>query len=334
MVVRSEGRSLPALVRASAHARWSPEDGDGSPARLPSVTVVVPSRGRAQLRARAVRSILSQRYPGSIECLVVFDGGDRILPSMELARGRTLKSIDNRRGAGLPAAARNSGALAARWELLAFCDDDDEWLPDKLRHQVALLARNKAVSAVSCGIEVVYRDRVVTRIPKTRVTFDDLLRSRVAELHTSTLLVRRDDLLGRIGLFDEAMPGGYAEDYDWLLRAARTAPVLAVDKPLARIHWHESSFYEGRWGTVIASLPYLLGKHPFQQDPRGLARIYGQLAFACAAADRPRDSLRWSRRCFNADWRQPRAYLSVAVAAGVLRPETLLRVLHRFGRGI
>jgi len=301
---------------------------------LPSVTVIVPSRGRAELRARAVRSILAQRYPGRIECLVVFDGGDRVLPSVELAPGRTLTSIDNRRAPGLPAAARNTGALAARSELLAFCDDDDEWLPDKLRQQVAVLARSRDVSTVSCGIEVVYRDRLVTRVPKSRVTFDDLLRSRVAEVHTSTLLVRRDDVLGRIGLFDEAMPGGYAEDYDWLLRAARTAPVLAVDKPLARIHWHESSFFEGRWGTVVSSLPYLLEKHPFQRNRQGLARIYGQLAFACAAADRPRDSLRWSTRTIRANWREPRAYLAVAVAAGVLRAETLLRVLHRFGRGI
>jgi len=280
-----------------------------------------------------VRSILGQRYPGSIECLVVFDGGDRLLPSVELGPGRALNSIDNTRGAGLPSA-RNSGALAARSELLAFCDDDDEWLPDKLRHQVTALARNEDVSMVSCGIEIVYRHRVVTRVPKGRVTFDDLLRSRVAELHSSTFLVRRDDLLGRIGLFDEAIPGGYAEDYEWILRAARTAPVLAVDKPLARIHWHDSSFYEGRWGTLISSLHYLLEKYPFPRNQKGLARIYGQLAFACAAADRRRDSLRWSRRSIDLDWRQPRAYLSVPVAAGLLRPETLLRFLHRFGRGI
>jgi glycosyltransferase involved in cell wall biosynthesis len=326
-------RSL--LAQASGHSDSSPTDraANGSTGALPSVTVIVPSRGRPQLRARAVRSILGQRYQGSIECLVVFDGGDRLLPSVELGPGRVLNSIDNARGAGLPAA-RNSGALAARSELLAFCDDDDEWLPDKLRHQVAALARNGDVSAVSCGIEIVYRDRAVTRVPKGRVTFDDLLRSRVAELHSSTFLVRREDLLGRIGLFDEAIPGGYAEDYEWILRAARTAPVLAVDKPLARIHWHDSSFYEGRWATLIASLHYLLERYPFRRNRKGLARIYGQLAFACAAADRPRDSLRWSRRSIDLDWRQPRAYLSVPVAAGLLRPETPLRFLHRFGRGI
>jgi glycosyltransferase involved in cell wall biosynthesis len=326
-------RSL--LAQASAHSDSSPEDraANGSADPLPSVTVIVPSRGRPQLRARAVRSILAQRYPGSVECLVVFDGGDRLLPSMELGPGRALNSTDNRRGSGLPAA-RNSGVLVSSSELLAFCDDDDEWLPDKLHHQVTALARNGDVSAVSCGIEIVYRDRAVTRVPKRRVTFDDLLRSRLAELHSSTFLVRRDDLLGRIGLFDEAIPGGYAEDYEWLLRAAQTAPVLAVDKPLARIHWHDSSFYEGRWGILISSLHYLLEKYPFERDRKGLARIYGQLAFGCAAAHRPRESLRWSRRSIALDWRQPRAYLSVPVATGLLRPERPLRFLHRFGRGI
>ena len=302
-------------------------------AKAPTVSVVVPTRDRPEQLRRAVAAICGQTYPGLVECVVVFDQSDPDLTWAPLPASRRLVLVANTRTPGL-AGARNSGILAATGELVAFCDDDDEWLPDKLRQQVAVLARSRDVSTVSCGIEVVYRDRLVTRVPKSRVTFDDLLRSRVAEVHTSTLLVRRDDVLGRIGLFDEAMPGGYAEDYDWLLRAARTAPVLAVDKPLARIHWHESSFFEGRWGTVVSSLPYLLEKHPFQRNRQGLARIYGQLAFACAAADRPRDSLRWSTRTIRANWREPRAYLAVAVAAGVLRAETLLRVLHRFGRGI
>jgi glycosyltransferase involved in cell wall biosynthesis len=299
------------------------------------VTVVVPSRGRSQLLSRAVSSILSQRYAGDVECLVVFDGEVGSLPSTAASEGRALRSTQNVRTPGA-AGARNTGAAAAQAELVAFCDDDDEWLPDKLHEQVAALRTQPEASAVSCGIHVVFRDRTVTRVLEREVVnFADLLRSRLAELHTSTILVRREDFLGRIGPFDERIPGSFAEDYEWLLRAALAGPIVPVGKPLVNVHWHELSFFEGRWTTMVRGLQYLLGKYPaFREEPRGLARICGQIAFASAAAGDSPQGRRWSRRTLRLDWRQPRGYLALLVSMGLLPPEALLQVLHRYGRGI
>jgi hypothetical protein len=157
----------------------------------------------------------------------------------------------------------------------------------------------------------------------------------MAELHTSTLLVRREDFLGRIGPFDERIPGSFAEDYEWLLRATLAGPVLAVARPLVNVHWHELSFFEGRWTTMARGLQYLLGKYPaFRREPRGLSRICGQIAFASAAAGDTRQGRRWVRRSLRLDWRQPRGYLALLVSLGLIRPEALLQVLHRYGRGI
>jgi glycosyltransferase involved in cell wall biosynthesis len=304
-------------------------------AACPAVTVIIPSRGRPDFLARAVRSVVRQQYGGALECLVVFDGAECALPSFELPAGRTVRTMSNTRAAGA-APARNAGALASRTDLLAFCDDDDEWLPDKLHHQVEALGAAGEASAVCSGIEVVYGDKTVTRVlDRDRIVFRDLLRSRLAELHTSTIVVSRSDFLGRIGPFDESTPGSYGEDYDWLLRAARIAPVISVPKPLARIHWHGGSFFEGRWATMTEGLHYLLDKFPdFRSEPRGLARIYGQLAFAYAASARRADGRRWARKTLSLDWRQPRAYLALLVSAGLLPPPLLLRTLHHFGRGI
>jgi glycosyltransferase involved in cell wall biosynthesis len=302
---------------------------------LPAVTVIIPSRGRPDFLRRAVHSVVHQRYGGELECLVVFDGGECALPSLELPARRVLRGMSNTRAAGA-APARNAGAMVADSELLAFCDDDDEWLPSKLDHQVEALTAAGDVSAVCSGIEVVYGNKTVSRVlDKERIGFRDLLLSRLAELHTSTILVKRHDFLGRVGPFDESTPGSYGEDYDWLLRAARAAPVLSVPRALARIHWHGGSFFEGRWATMTEGLHYLLDKHPdFRSEPRGLARIYGQLAFAYAASARRADSRRWARETLSLDWRQPRGYLALMVAAGVVPPALLLRTLHRFGRGI
>ena len=47
--------------------------------------------------------------------------------------------MTNERTPGL-AGGRNSGILAGSGELVAFCDDDDEWLPTKVEKQVEALA--------------------------------------------------------------------------------------------------------------------------------------------------------------------------------------------------
>ena len=304
-------------------------------AEQPPVSVVVPTRDRPQLLRRAVAAICGQTYQGPIECVVVFDQSDPELPWPELPPGRRLVLVRNRRTPGL-AGARNSGILAATGELVAFCDDDDEWLPEKLARQVAWLAATPSAAVATTGILVRYQDRTTTRLaPSILVTHGQLLRSRLTELHPSTVLVRRRQLLEQIGLVDEQIPGSYAEDYEWLLRASRHAPVLAVPQPLALIHWHQSSFFADRWRTIIAALTYLVDKHrDLQQEPSGLARIYGQIAFAHAALGERGPARRWARRTLALDRRERRAYLALAISLGVVRTATVVRLAHAAGKGI
>jgi glycosyltransferase involved in cell wall biosynthesis len=304
-------------------------------AEAPPVSVVVPTRDRPELLRRAVAAILGQRYPGEVECLVVFDQSDPDLDWDQPPAGRRLAGIRNRRTPGL-AGARNSGILAATGELVAFCDDDDEWLPEKLARQVEALAAHPTAAVATTGILVRYRDRTTTRLaPTSVVTHGQLLRSRLTELHPSTVLARRRALLDDIGLVDEDIPGSYAEDYEWLLRAARHAPVLAVPEPLAVIHWHQSSFFADRWRTIIAALSYLVDQHrELQREPAGLARIYGQIAFAHAALGERGPARRWARRTLALDRRERRAYLAIAISLGLLKTSTVVRLAHATGRGI
>jgi glycosyltransferase involved in cell wall biosynthesis len=300
----------------------------------PSVSVVIPTRDRPALLLRALEGIRAQRYEGEIECIVVFDQADAIVLPFDSEPHITIRAISNTRSPGL-AGGRNAGILAARGELVAFCDDDDEWLPDKLAAQTDLMRTARATTA-SCGIRIRYGRRERTRLPPAEtITFRDLLRSRRTEIAPSTILVNREALLGRIGLVDEAIPGGYAEDYEWLLRAALLEPIVAVHAPLARIHWHESSFFAGQWETIVSALTYLLERYPeFESERAGLARICGQLAFASAGCDRPSDARTWARRALRLSPFQPRAYLALAVSVGVLNPDQVLRLANTFGRGI
>lgn len=301
----------------------------------PGVSVVVPTRQRPHLLLRALRSIRDQRYLGEVEMLVVFDQETPLVPELTLTGNRSLRVLTNYRTPGL-AGARNSGILAAGSELVAHCDDDDEWLPDKLRLQVEALDGSPEVEVVATGVSIVYKDRSIDRIPTTGdLRFEHLLRSRVQEVHPSSLMARRDTYLHGVGLVDENLPGSYGEDYDWLLRAARRHPIRLVSQPLVRAHWHRSSFFADRWATIVDALEYLIHKHPeFEQDRRGLARLYGQLAFANAALGRHRDARDWARRTIRLDPRERRAYLALGVSSGVVSVDTVMRLAHRMGKGI
>ena len=306
----------------------------------PNVSVVIATRDRPDLLRRAVAAALAQVYPGDVEVVVVFDQSapDRSLEH-DCSVGRTggrrrVRVIANDRSPGL-AGARNCGAQASSAELLAFCDDDDVWLDGKLGLQVRALCETGADTCVT-GIVVDYDGTLTERIPAPAdVTVAALVRRRSFEAHPSSVLVRRSAFDEEIGEVDENIPGGYGEDYDWILRAARHGPIAVVEQPLVRVLWHRASFFAGRWQTIICALDYLLDKHPeFRLDAAGLARIYGQKAFAHSGLGERRESARWAGRALRLSRRERRAYLALLVSTGAVKAEFVLRLAHATGRGI
>lgn len=312
---------------------------DGAPHRetggWPSISVVVPTRDRPALLERAVRSILEQSYAGTIECIVVFDQSEPTEIAVPVRDGRTVRVTTNGRTPGL-AGARNAGVLEGTGELIGFCDDDDEWLPGKLVRQVRLLGSHPEAALVACGVLVNFRGRdVVREAPRRPVVRRDFLRDRVMEINPCTALLRRELMLGDIGLVDEQIPGSYAEDYEWLLRATAHGPVLSVPEPYVRVNWHPSSFFADRWTTILEALHYLVDRYPeFQQERRGLARLKGQMAFAESALGHRRRALSLGAQALRLHPWELRVPVAVLVASGLVSAETVLKWAHARGRGI
>ncbi|MFD3688081.1 glycosyltransferase [Nocardiopsis sp. NPDC058631] len=300
----------------------------------PEVTVVVPTRDRPELLRRTLRAIEEQRYPGRITTIVVFDNN---LPDPALARAdgeRPVRVVTNTLTPGL-AGARNTGVLAAHTDLVAFCDDDDTWLADKLRPQVEVMRAEPDTEMVCCGITVVY-DRVeaVRSLDRTRVTFGDLIASRLTELHPSTFLIRRRAMVGGCGTVSEEIPGSYAEDYELLLRLAKRTPIRNIPEPGVRVLWHRRSHFSGRWQTISTALRWLLEHYPeFRLVPRGYARVAGQIAFAEASAGSRGTALRWIGATLRNRPSEGRAYLALLVVCGV-PPGWITRALHLRGKGV
>jgi GT2 family glycosyltransferase len=308
---------------------------DLAPAPYPPVTAVVPTHRRPELMRAAVQSVIKQDYPGSIEIIVVFDACAPELPDVQARPDRTLRAIVNTRVRGL-AGARNSGILAASHDFIAFLDDDDVWLPRKLTAQMPLFEQGAEVRLVGSAMLVDDGRHTHERlVPSDAVTHDDLIRSRIAGLHSSSFVFRRSALIGEIGLIDEELPRGYGEDYDVLLRTASLAPIELVNEPLVSVRWSGQSYFFGRWAEYAEALTYLLEKHgDIANEPNALARIKSQIAFALAASGDGKQSRQVAREVLRRDPRQLRAWLALAISWHLISADTVGRAANRIGKGI
>lgn len=283
--------ALPFLLRYRRRLRGGPPAaapaGPAAPAAAeratwPDVSVIITTRGRPELVRETVASVAAQTYPGSIECVVVHDQEppDASLALLGSSRCR-VRVMENTRTPGL-AGARNTGLGAASADYIATCDDDDLWHPGKLELQIARLLDEPDLIAVGSGLRLLLPGGETRdwQARAERIGYRLLLRNRVKELHSSTLVMRRAAFT-KAGCYDEEIPFGYAEDYDWVLRLAKVGELGLVQQPLADIRRNGTSRYQGNGERVSAGLEYLLAKHPdFATSRRGHARLLGQIAFA------------------------------------------------------
>jgi glycosyltransferase involved in cell wall biosynthesis len=297
-----------------------------------AVDVVIATRNRPELLRRAIAGVVAQTVNCDITCYVVFDQCE---PDESLASdypGRRVVVLSNSHTPGL-AGGRNTGVLAGSASMVAFCDVDDVWLPEKLEVQLSQMDAEQSDTSVT-GIVVEYEDRSVVRVPTAeQLRLEHLVRHRVMAAHPSSVVVRRE-ALSRIGLVDEKIPGSYGEDFDWLLRAVQAGPISVVSQPLVRVRWGGSQFSR-QWQTIVDAIDYSLKKHAvFHRDPRALGRLYGRRAFALAAMGKRADARRAAVRTVKVAPREPRAYLAAAVALRLVSAERLLHLAHRRGHGI
>lgn len=299
-----------------------------------SVSVIIATRDRPELLRRAIRGIVAQRHSADVEVILVFDRSEPDRSLEAEGDGYRILVTTNARTPGL-AGARNSGIDKASNAWIAFCDDDDEWLPGKLQAQFDALSARPRARAACTGILIRYQDVDTPRMPDPdRMGFGDFLRDRMTEVHPSSWLVHKETLTEKIGLVDEEIPGSYAEDYDLILRTANVSQIAVAPQPLIRVWWHGASFFFERWKTIDEALDYLVDKYPaFDRHPDGLARIRGQQAVAKAAMGKRREALGTIISTAKIRPFEKRLPLALAVVAG-LKAETALKVAHRFGKGI
>lgn len=104
------------------------------------ISVVIPNYNRSNLLLKAVQSCLNQTFPVH-EVLVCDDGSaDDSKKMIESINDARVKWVDCGKN-GRPAIPRNMGIKKATGNWIAFLDNDDEWLREKLEIQVKIIEK-------------------------------------------------------------------------------------------------------------------------------------------------------------------------------------------------
>jgi glycosyltransferase involved in cell wall biosynthesis len=259
------------------------------------VSVIIPTYNHAPYLPAAVDSALTQTLP-DVEVIVVDDGSTDETGALVRDRwGARVRYVrqDNR---GL-AAARNTGLAQARGDSLIFLDADDELLPRCAEARAALLDATPALGWVFSDVVLVDETGGTRRASDAYryegrqlhgLLFDELLRrGNFIPIHAISF---RTAVVRGAGGFDERLPN--TEDYDLLVRLARTSPAAYLDEPLARCRVRANSMSGDRpamVATMLAIMARLEREWPDAVRPHADAwrRRKADLALRAALAPSP-----------------------------------------------
>ena len=221
------------------------------------VSIVIPTYNRFEYLLNAIQSIKDQTYKNT-EIIVVNDKStDPQYYSYDF--GSSVKVIhlqkNSREIYGYPCAGhvRNEGIKASKGIWIAFCDDDDIWLPKKLELQIAALKRNNCKLSSTDGLigvgkyeksksykrynaeeylkelQNVYRRKGSTLLENG---FPKIWNSEFLEIHncviTSSVVIAKE-VLDKIGNFKMLKNGD--EDYDCWKRALKHTDLVYIEEP-------------------------------------------------------------------------------------------------------
>ncbi|RJR24483.1 MAG: glycosyltransferase [Desulfobacteraceae bacterium] len=194
-----------------------------------TVSIIIPTYNRAGQIGRAVSSVLEQSFK-DFELIIVDDGSTDNTSDLLKNNRSSIVYIRHHRNLGV-SAARNTGILCARGDLIAFLDSDDYWLKDKLSNQVEFFARNP--QALICQTQEYWHRNGKRVNPQKKhlkpsgLIFEQSL--KICLVSPSAVMMRRC-LFDEVGLFDEKLP--VCEDYDLWVRISCKHPIYLIDRYL------------------------------------------------------------------------------------------------------
>lgn len=201
---------------------------------LPLVSVIVPTHNRPDFLQKTLESILLQSYK-NMEIIVVSNGVNNCNKEVVVSLNDERLLYFDQENSGGPSAPRNHGILKAKGKYIAFCDDDDLWMCDKVQKQVIALENNPEYGL--CYTKMLRFDYTKewtnSNEEATEADLNSLL--YVNTVPISSVFLRRD-LIDKLGSFSGSKKIGPAEDYEFLLRYVCKTTFYYIDEYLIK-YW-------------------------------------------------------------------------------------------------
>ena len=227
-------------------------------------SVIIPTRNRPEALAACLHSFCQLEYPaGNWELIVVNDGGDNSFTAVSPQLHQTLpiKLLEVPQAG--PAAARNRGAAAAKFDYLAFTDDDCRITPDWLQQFVYGFAQTNcdALGGGTCNPQP---NRIAMCAAQFLVEFMyDYMRDGADNnlMLISNNVAYKQAAFTAVNGFNESFPLAAGEDMELGYRLAANGYRQGY-WPAAQVwHYHNLS----SWGHIRQQFRYGRGGHYFLQ---------------------------------------------------------------------
>jgi GT2 family glycosyltransferase len=254
------------MIAPRSHTVALGRSGDESASQKhPEVAVIVPCYNVANSLRRALDSAFAQSYP-AVRVYAVDDGSkEGTMQVLESYRDRCEFARQAHAGA---AAARNRAIRMSGSPYLAFLDADDEWLPQKLEQQIAVMEKDPTLGLICSFCEVRdeqngTRSKFAARgIAGSGNFFEPLIRN--CFVFTPTVVVRRT-CLEEVGIFNESL--AVSEDFNLWLRIAARWRIAFLPEVLAVTYKHPASLSatissEERLRSGVAALQHVQSSCP------------------------------------------------------------------------
>ncbi len=203
------------------------------------VSCIIPTYKRCELLGRAIESILQQSYE-HYEILVVDDNVPGSKESEEVKKA--LQKYENNKKVRYVsqskhingAVARNVGIHSSNGEFIAFLDDDDEWMPEKLEKQVRILDNDQTIGGVFCVAYIYKNNEMVSKA--TSYSEGDLqykILKRDVRIANSTFMGRKK-IIHQYGGFNPGLMRH--QDVQFMADFSGIAKIVFLNEPLTKMH--------------------------------------------------------------------------------------------------
>lgn len=236
------------------------------------VSVIIPAYNCEKYIGQAIESVLIQEVP--LELLIINDCSKdgteaAVRPYLENPVVRYFVNEHNLGAAG----SRNRGVELARGKYVAFLDADDWWTPGKLKKQLALAEKERAVLCCTAR-ELMNPDGSSMRkvIPvRERVTYSMLLKHN--SINCSSVLLLRD--VARE--FPMEHEDSHEDYITWLKILKKYGYACGINEPLLKYRLSQ----QGKSGSKLKSARMTFRVYRYM----GFGPIRSVICFCCYAAN-------------------------------------------------